>query len=185
MAHHTAKFGLTNAHELFKKLEYDYKQLLRHHQETDEDQQIEEYEAFNFFVTAWALHNDWLGSDIIQKPAHSDQKIVEAHPHVKEIRHAIRSIANGSKHFSLDEAPKVAIGAREISSFSSYFFGPQYAIDTKSFHFLMDELAGIVMEYFYWIFDDNKPVSIPTSILEKLKNARELKSRRDKKGDNS
>ncbi|BDT59465.1 hypothetical protein MasN3_29590 [Massilia varians] len=95
---------------------------------------------------------------------------------MKEIRHAIRDIANGSKHFALDEAPKISIGPREISSFYAYFFGPQYSIDTKSLHFLMYELVGIVMDYFEWIFDDESPGAVPVAILEKLEYAKCLDS---------
>lgn len=171
----TAKFGLATAYDLFGKLKHDGNLLLRQRPETEEEQRLEEYEAFNFFVTAWHLHKDWLGSDAIEKPAHSLSKITTAYAHVKEIRHAIRDIANGSKHFALNESPKISIGKREISSFYSYFFGPQYAIDTKSFHFLMYELVGIVMDYFEWIFDDESSNSVPTTILEMLEKAKELR----------
>jgi hypothetical protein len=174
------KFGLSNSYGLFQKLKHDSELLLRERPETQEEQRLEEYEAFNFFVTAWHLHKDWLGSETIEKPIHSLSKIAAAHPHMKEIRHAIRDIANGSKHFALNEAPKISIGPREISCFYSYFFGPQYAIDTKSFHFLMYELVGVVMEYFEWIFDDESPDTVPAAILEKLEKAKELRLARDK-----
>jgi len=173
------KFGLSTCYDLFQKLQHDGKLLLRQRPETQDEQRLEEYEAFNFFVTAWHLHKDWLGSESIEKPIHSISKISTAHPHMREIRHAIRDIANGSKHFALDDTPKVSIGPREISSFYSYFFGPQYVIDTKSFHFLMYELVGIVMKYFEWIFDDGSPGAVPASILEKLEKAKELRFARD------
>ncbi|MDB5935748.1 MAG: putative uncharacterized phage protein [Massilia sp.] len=171
----TTKFGLKSSYDLFGKLKYDSKLLLRQRPENDEERRLEEYEAFNFFVTAWHLHKDWLGSDSIDKPVHSLAKITVAHAHVKEIRHAIRDIANGSKHFSLNDSPKVSVGEREISSWYSYFFGAQYTVDTKSFHFLLYELVGIVMEYFEWIFDDKISNSVPATILEKLEKANELR----------
>ena len=180
MSHSDTKFGLSTCYDLFQKLRHDSELLLRQRPETQEEQRLEEYEAFNFFVTAWHLHKDWLGNKTIEKPIHSIAKISTAHPHMKEIRHAMRDIANGSKHFALDEAPKIAIGPREISSLYSYFFGPQYAIDTESFHFLMYELVGIVMKYFDWIFDDESPNTVPASILEKLEKAKELRLSRDK-----
>jgi len=120
----TTKFGLSTSYDLFRKLKHDSELLLRQRPETQKEQQLEEYEAFNFFVTAWHLHKDWLGSESIEKPNHSLSKISTAHPHMKEVRHAIRDIANGSKHFELDDAPKVSIGPREISSFYAYFFWP-------------------------------------------------------------
>ena len=172
--------GLSTSYDLFQKLEHDSELLLRQRPETQDEQRLEEYEAFNFFVTAWHLHKDWLGSESIEKPIHSLTKISAAHPHMKEIRHAIRDIANGSKHFALDESPKVSIGPREISSFYAYFFGPQYVLDTKSFHFLMYELVGVVMDYFEWIFDDEKSGGVPAAILEKLEKAKELRLARDK-----
>lgn len=180
MTPNTARFGLSTAYDLFGKLKHDRDLLLRQRRENKEEQQLEEYEAFNFFVTAWHLHHDWLRSDTIEKPKHSAYKISIAHTQLKEVRQAIRGIANGSKHFSLHEPPKVTVGPREISSYYSYFFGPQYAVDTKSFHFLMYELVGIVMEYFEWIFDDESPRAVPATLLKKLEVARELRIARDK-----
>lgn len=178
MRPNTAKFGIATAFDLYEKLKHDRDLLLTRRTESVESQRIEEYKAFDFFVTAWHLHHDWLGKDATGKPVHSQSKIDEAHPHVKEIRHALRGIANGSKHFSLQEKPKVFVGPREISSYYSYFFGSQYVIDTKSFHFLMYELVDIVMDYFEWIFDDASPSSVPTTIFEKLERARELRDAR-------
>jgi hypothetical protein len=174
------KIGLATSFDLFAKLKHDSELLLSERRETEEDQKLEEYQAFNFFITAWHLHKDWLGSDSVEKPVHARSKIIDVHAHVKELRHAIRDIANGSKHFILDECPKVSIGEREISSFYSYFFGPQFAIDTKSFHFLMYELVEIVMEYFEWIFDDEILNSVPATILGKLEKAKELRVARDR-----
>lgn len=185
MAPNTAKFGLATAYDLFGKLKHDRDLLLRQRPENTEEQRLEEYEAFNFFVTAWHLHHDWLGSDAIEKPIHSECKIAAAHSHLKEVKQAIRGISNGSKHFSLHEKPKVSVGPREISSYYSYFCGPQYAVDTKSFHFLMYELVGIVMEYFDWIFDDKSPSSVPSSLLKKLEKAKELRIARDNHPKNS
>ncbi|PLC52257.1 hypothetical protein CR155_18545 [Pollutimonas nitritireducens] len=185
MAPNTAKFGLATARDLFGKLEHDRDLLLRQRPENTEEQRLEEYEAFNFFVTAWHLHHDWLGNNAIEKPNHSLRKIADAHSHLKEVRHAIRGIANGSKHFSPREKLKVSVGPREISSYYSYFFGPQYAIDTKSFHFLMYELVVIVMEYFDWIFDDESPSSVPVALLEKLEKAKELRIARENHRNNS
>lgn len=181
MSSDTTNFGLATSYDLLRKLKHDCELLLRQRPETEEEQRREEYEAFNFFITAWHLPKDWLGNDDIEKPVHSLLKIAAAHPHVREVKHAIRDIANGSKHFALNETPKVSIGAREISSYYSYYFGPQYAIDTRSFHFLMYELVGVVMEYFDWIFDDESPNSVPAAILEKLQKAKELRVAREKR----
>jgi hypothetical protein len=179
MTQENTRFGLANSFDLYRKLRHDAKALLRERPETDEEKIIEEYEAFNFFVTAWHLHKDWLGNATISKPEHSCEKINIAHPALKEVRHAMRDIANGSKHITLTEKPKISVGAREISSFDSYFFGAQYPIETKTHHFLMNEFVYLILEYFEWIFDDNAPKIVPESILEKLKTAKALRIARD------
>ncbi|MFZ6710138.1 hypothetical protein [Undibacterium sp. TC9W] len=175
-----AKFGLSTPYDLYEKLKYDAQLLLRQREENAEEHRLEEFEAFNFFVTAWHLYKDWLQGVSKDKPKHSLQKIQKAASEFREIKDVIRNIANGSKHFELNEPAKVILGDREISSVYSWFFGPQFAIDTKSFHFLMYELVDIIMAYFEWIFDDSKQVAVPIEIIEKLKKARELRTERKK-----
>ncbi|MFZ6731059.1 hypothetical protein ACO0LG_03960 [Undibacterium sp. Ji42W] len=175
-----AKFGLKSPYDLYEKLKYDAQLLLRRRRENAEEYRQEEFEAFNFFVTAWHLYYDWLQGVSKDKPKHSLEKIQKATSEFREIKDVMKNIANGSKHFELNAPAKVAVGDREISSYYSYFFGPQFSIDTKSFHFLMYELVGVIMTYFEWIFDDSKPVLVPLEIIEKLKKARELRTERKK-----
>lgn len=169
-----AKFGLQTPYDLHEKLKYDAKLLLRRRKESAEEQRLEEFQAFNFFVTAWHLYKDWLQGASTDKPQYSQQKILEAALKFKEIKDVMRDIANGSKHFELNEPAKVTVGDREISSWYSYYFGPQFSIDTASFHFLMYELVGLILAYFEWIFDDSAPRDIPSKIVEKLEKATEL-----------
>lgn len=174
-----ATFGLITAYDLYEKLKYDAKLLLRDRPETEEEQRLEEYEAFNFFVTAWHLHYDWIvKNENISKPIYAVEKIKIAYPTMKEVRHAVRDLANGSKHFVLDD-PKVSVGEREISSYTSFFFGPQYPIDTETQHYLMDDLVFVVLEYFAWIFDDDAPLFIPDSIVARVRTATELRIARN------
>jgi len=56
----TAKFGLTIPYDLYAKLKYEAGLLLRRRKESAEEHRLEEYEAFNFFVTAWHLYKHWL-----------------------------------------------------------------------------------------------------------------------------
>lgn len=176
---HIAKFGLKTPQDLFEKLKYDAELLLRRRKEAAEEQRLEEFEAFNFFVTAWHLYHDWLKKGMSpNKPKHALEKIEFANPTFKEVKDVLRDIANGSKHFELKDPSKVIVGDREISSWFSYFYGPQFPIDTKSFHFLMYELVLLVMAYFDWIFDDTKPVRMPSEIIDKLDKAREIRSAR-------
>ena len=58
------KFGLSTSYDLFQKLKHDSELLLRQRPETQDEQRLEEYEAFNFFVTAWHLHKDWLAVNL-------------------------------------------------------------------------------------------------------------------------
>lgn len=176
---HIAKFGLKTPSDLFEKLKYDAELLLRRRKENFEEQRLEEFEAFNFFVTAWHLYHDWLKKGTSpDKPKHAIEKIAVANSAFKEIKDVLRDIANGSKHFELQDPAKVIVGERETSSWFSYFYGPQFPIDTKSFHFLMYELVLLVMAYFKWIFDDTKPVEMPSEITEKLDRAREIRTAR-------
>lgn len=174
----SAKFGLAGPIDMFEKLKREAEVLLRQREETEEEQRLEEFEAFNFFVTAWHLHKDWLHGSSPDKPRHALAKINAATPSLTEVKQAIRDIANGSKHFELDDQPKVTVGEREVSCWFSYFNGPQFSIDTKSFHFLLYELVDLVMNYFHWIFDDSQPVIIPAQIIDKLAAAKELRTAR-------
>ena len=176
---HTAKFGLKTPRELFDKLKYDAELLLREREENTEEQRLEEFEAFNFFVTAWHLYHDWLKKGKSpDKPTYALEKIEAASSKFKEVKDVLRDIANGSKHFELTDPAKVTVGEREISCWYSYFYGPQFPIETKSFHFLMYELVTLVLMYFEWIFDDTKSVKMPSEITDKLDKAREIHSAR-------
>jgi hypothetical protein len=174
----TTKFGLTTPYDLYAKLKYDADLLLRRRKEIAEEHRLEEFEAFNFFVTAWHLYKDWLQGSSLDKPKYALDKINAATSSFIEIKDVIRDIANGSKHFELNTSAKVVIGDREISSWYSYFFGPQFSIDTKSFHFLMYELVGIIMDYFEWVFNDFQPVIFPSELMDKLEKARKLRAAR-------
>lgn len=177
----TAKFGLTTPYDLYAKLKYDADLLLHRRKRNAEERRLEEFEAFNFFVTAWHLYKDWLQGSSLDKPKYSLEKINAATSSFIEIKDVIRDIANGSKHFELKESAKVVVGDREISSWYSYFFGPQFSINTKSFHFLMYELAGLIMDYFEWVFNDSQPVIFPSKLADKLEKARKLRAARRKR----
>ena len=174
-----AKFGLKTPRDLFDKLKYDAKLLLRERNENYEEQRLEEFEAFNFFVTAGHLYHDWLKKGTSpDKPKHALDKIKASDSTFKEVKDVLRDIANGSKHFELKDPTEVIVGERETSCWFSYFHGPQFPIDTKSFHFLMYELVLLVENYFDWVFDDTKPEDIPSEIMEKLDKARKIRSAR-------
>ncbi len=177
----TAKFGLTTPYDLYAKLKYDADLLLRRRKENAEEYRLEEFEAFNFFVTAWHLYKDWLQGSSLDKPKHALEKINTATSNFIEIKDVIRDIANGSKHFELNTSAKVVVGDREISSWYSYFFGPQFSINTKSFHFLMYELVELIMDYFEWVFNDSKPAIFPLELANKLKKARKLRAARSER----
>lgn len=177
----TAKFGLTTPYDFYAKLKYDSDLLLRRRKESAEEHRLEEFEAFNFFVTAWHLYKDWLQGSSLVKPKYGVDKINAATSSFIEIKDVIRDIANGSKHFELNASAKVVVGDREISSWYSYFFGPQFSIDTKSFHFLMYELVGLIMGYFEWIFNDSQPAIFPSELTDKLEKARKLRAARWKR----
>lgn len=165
----TARFGLSTCRDLYGKLKFDAAQLDAAEGEGEEKELLQEYAAFNFFVTAWHLYHDWLGKDIAGRPMYASEKMECSAAIFHEIKDAIRGLANGSKHLTLREAPKVLVSGREIADFRSWLFGPAFGITTESYYFSLMTLQDIVLRYFEWVFDDalSSPV-MPEEISSRI-----------------
>ena len=82
---------LTDATELFSKLEHDYARLTKDHNDP--------YKAFNFFVTAEHLP-DWVG----------DTSIKDHDPYLRISSH----LATGAKHFSVTNPKKDSVEGASV-----------------------------------------------------------------------
>ena len=158
--------GIRNCRDLYEKLRFEKNKL---------DSEWNEYDFFNFIVTAWHMQNDWIKNDKTKRLYSAKQKIKQAPSDMKEVVNIARDIANGSKHFKLDkksEDKKVVkeIHEPEVRSWHSYYFGPKYGISTESSYFSSSDLIYLIWAYFEWIFDDSiKPKSFPDKIEKHLK----------------
>ena len=158
------KIGLENCTELFAKLKFEKERL---------DSNWNEYDFFNFMVTAWHLQNDWLKNDRDNRPELAMRKINDSPVQMKEIMNIARDIANGSKHFRLDqpsEKKKVVneVHPPEIRDWHSYFFGAKHAVSTNEAYYSVADLSGLIMRYFIWVFDDLQPAHLPNGIQKQL-----------------
>lgn len=165
----TTRLGLSTCRDLYGKLKFDASQLDAAEGEGAEKELMQEYAAFNFFVTAWHLYHDWLDKDLDGRPAYALQKKEISADAFREVKDAIRGLANGSKHLTSWEEPKISVSEREIVDFRSYFFGPAFGIRTESHYFSLMTLEDIVLRYFEWIFDDSVlALGLPEHIVSRM-----------------
>lgn len=157
------KIGIETVNELRDKLKYERERVI--------DSQ-HSYDFYNFVVTAWHLHNDWMKEDKENRPKLFYKKVKFSPQPIKELIKAIRDLANGSKHFCLDsknEKNKVVLSVHEPEArcFYSYFFGPQRGISLAGAYYSIGDIVCIVDEYFDWLFDDNIQASdFPDKLLK-------------------
>jgi hypothetical protein len=105
-------FGLTSPLDLLDKLRYDFKRL-----KADEGQQAMLYTAWDFFVTAYSLV-DWVKN-------HKGMTRVQADPlYAPRIIKICGDIANGSKHFHLDNPNPTAKTHSAPPAFDPEVFQP-------------------------------------------------------------
>lgn len=164
----TTRLGLSTCRDLYRKLQFDASQLDAAEGEGAEKELMQEYAAFNFFVTAWHLYYDWLEKDLDGRPIYTKQKKETSANTFREIKDAIRGLANGSKHLMLSEAPKVSVSEREIADYRSWFFGPAFGITTQSYYFSLMTLQDIVLRYFDWVFDDSISLEMPEELVSRI-----------------
>ena len=116
MATHIAFFELKTAADLFRKLEGDFAAL-----KSSQDTRV----AFNFFVTAEHLP-DWL----------SRRVLVRRHAILRVVSH----IANGAKHFTLDDRRHTSVTSTEKSRYvEEGYVEPGYFDEPLLIHLSPDE----------------------------------------------
>lgn len=159
------KIGLSNCRDLLNKLQYEKSRL---------DNEWNEYDFFNFVVTAWHLHTDWIEKNREGRPVKAMKKFKASPNTMKEVINISRDIANGSKHFNLNlksEKNKVVtqVNEPEIRDWHSYYFGPKYGISTDLAYYSVADFIFIIGSYFEWIFDDEIEINMfPPKLIKHL-----------------
>ena len=162
----TTCLGLGNSSDLYEKLKFESDRLQSdwHH-----------YDFWNFAVTAWHLHADWLDKVSDQRPVYSTKKKNRIPKNMCLVLNAIRDVANGSKHFYLDsknEAKRVVEETHppEMRDFQEWLYNePISGITIESCYINLRELDLIIMSYFEWVFDDAISIdNFPSDINELL-----------------
>lgn len=161
-------FGINNCRDLYDKLKFEHGRL-------KETMYKEKYDVFNFIVTAYHLHDDWLNKDEEMRPKLANNKRGKAPREMIQITQAIKDLANGNKHMVLDKksTEKMVVDTvhpPEIrSSYYSWFFGPHIGISIGTTYYSLPTLVDLIMSYFNWIFDDSIPADeFPANITESL-----------------
>ncbi len=159
------KFGIKNCKDMYSKLIHESKRL----HETWND-----YDIFNYLVTAWHLQNDWLEKDR-SAPNFALRKVGKAPTGMKEIMSIAKEITNGSKHFSIKENKKAKyivekVHDPEIRDWHSYFIsGPKYGVSTSNAYYSIADLVGCIDQYFEWVFNEELTIeAFPEIILKTI-----------------
>lgn len=159
-------YGINTCQDLYDKLKFEAERL---------EPTWNIYDCFNFVLTAWHLHHDWLEVDKDNGPILSTEK-KDCPNTTKEMMlviNAFKDIANSSKHFKLKKYSvnrKVVdeIHSPEIRDWAAYFLhGPLIGISIGKSYFNMWDLRFLIMSYFEWIFDDSTPAN---QFPEEIKN---------------
>lgn len=148
-------YGINNCHDLYEKLKFEGKRL-------EIDWNI--FDSFNFFVTAWHLHEDWINKDPSNRPKWAQRKkeLPQTPKEMMLIVWATRDITNSSKHFHINNDKKKVVDSiysPEISTYESLITGkPKIGVKIENSYYSMLDLQKIILSYFEWIFDDSIPV---------------------------
>jgi hypothetical protein len=159
-------YGINTCQDLYEKLKYEAERL---------EKTWNIYDCFNFILTAWHLHHDWLERDSENRPRLSTKKkeYSKTTKEMMRVIHAFRDVANSSKHLRLKKGTKKVVDEihpREIRGWDAYFLhGPLIGISIGKSYFNMWDLRFLIMSYFEWIFDDSIPANqFPEEIKKHL-----------------
>jgi hypothetical protein len=159
------KVGIGTCKELHAKLQREAEKL---------DSDWNEYDFFNFVVTAWHLNYDWLKNDVANRPKFAMKKSSMAPLQMREVIKIARDLANGSKHFTLSaksakEQVITEVHPPEIRDWHSWFFSaPKHGVSTKNAYYSVSDFTYLIMEYTNWLFDDST-LDFPDKINKHLK----------------
>jgi len=161
----TILYGLNTCHDIFEKLKYETKLL-------DDDPSL--FNWFNFSLTAWHLYRDWLPKDP-KRPALFKDKKQHTPQRMIDTINVLRDLAIGNKHLTFWNGPwtnKKVTDAHppDIRSLWSFITNkPQIGIWLDQTYYTMQEIKGLALSYFEWLFDDSVPhTQFPKKITKLL-----------------
>ena len=162
-------YGLNTCFDLHNKLRYEGENL---------ENNWTAYACFNFIVTAWHLHTDWIDADEENRPklATTKKGSKKTPANMMLVVYALRDITNYSKHsFLKKDAVKKKVITKIyppiIGDWRSYFLdGPMIYVEINNSIYSMWDIRHIVLLYFDWIFNDDIPANqFPVEIQDHLK----------------
>lgn len=146
---------------LFDKLKWEHKRL---------QDEWNEYNSFNFVLTAYHLYCDWI--DKAGSQAQKQRK--NGMPtNAKRLFFVLRDITNASKHWKLDtpnEAKRIVsdVSDPKIADWDSYFnTGSVIYISVDQANVSLPEVARLVIETLQWLLEDTTNV-FPEPLLKRL-----------------
>lgn len=153
-------YGIENSLNLFEKIKLDGQKMIS---------SAHPFEVFNFVITVWHLHNDWLPKEI----ENYSERVPEL---MEKVFTLICAIANGSKHYNLYTSNVEKYGKRVscekpgIRNWTAFFSGrnqPDFKID--GIFITLQELHNIIIFFFEWVFNDQVDLeSFPAELQELL-----------------
>jgi len=155
-------FGFNTAHDLYEKLKRDAIKLKDNPRSKDE--------CFNFILTAWHLHHDWMKNDkgvsSLARKKHENSELA-----MKFMMHALEVVANSSKHVRVRNNQNVKdTKFGEVLNWYGYFYGDFPTIITETAEYPLWKLQEILIEYYEWVFDEKiTDVALKPNILTELK----------------
>jgi hypothetical protein len=142
-------FGFNSAYDVFEKLKRDAEKL--------RESPLSKDECFNFVITAWHLHHDWMKKDVnlsqLAIAKHEKSKSV-----MKSMMHALEVVANASKHITARNNKNVKDTklVEQLDYYSYYKSSFFPAIITDKAEYTLWKLQQIMVAYFEWIFDESE-----------------------------
>jgi hypothetical protein len=153
-------FGLTDCGHLYDKLAHDSARL---------EDGWQPYDAFNFVVTAWHLHKDWV-AETGSALAKSKRELAWGRPDMRLVLEVLRDLATGAKHFSSRATNRQRVDqvhtGQEVGFYEWFFHEDIPGASVGSNYFSIRVLRNISMAYFRWLLDDAVTAVFPTEISE-------------------
>lgn len=159
--------GLFCSADMFEKLKFESARLRK---------SWRPFDAFNFLVTGWHLHHDWVNSDDPRSACRMKRQMRRLPEEMTLVLMVVRDLVNGSKHFQLDLQAASKRKITEVHSgdgvdYYEYYFQedlPGVTLE-NGWYFSIRILHNLLMSYFDWIFDDSVAVeSFPAELLDAL-----------------
>lgn len=161
-------FGLTSSKDLYQKLLWEAEKL--------EAENWSPFAAFNFIVTAWHLHDDWVRKDSgLRLPRTKVAKVEVNYSDLRLVLQIVQDLANGSKHVVLNassNAQRVVEDTHlgDIGDHYEYLFHESIpGVTVGDSYFSIRVLRNILCAYFAWVFDDEVALDeLPRAILDSI-----------------